>query len=749
MRLISQLSLRGTLALLITAGLATAGLAGATQAAAAPVGSPQPVNHSNVGSPHSPELLKRLAGPSASGARAAAMRQAVITGAAQGVDVASFQHPNGDAIDWASVAGAGKTFAAIKGTEGAYYRNPYLYPTTKDPVGDLAGAQAAGLSVIAYAFGIPNGNGSSSSAKTQADYLLSYLGASSATVPVMLDIEYNPYGAECYGLTQSAMVTWIKAFSNEVITSTGRPPILYSTQDWLSTCTGNSTALGGDPLWIAHYTTASSPAPLPASWTDWGLWQYTSTGTVSGIATTGHTDLDQISPNSFIDAGKLLAFSPGYQTGPAGTAVTPPVPVTTYPEETGPAVSFSPTTLPAGLTLDTATGGIGGTVPTTTGSYPVKITVSDATSGASGPVSFTWYSTGHLSVTSPGSKSTVAGTPVDFQVAAADSVSAPPVKFTAGGLPPGVSISATGLVTGWPDTPGTYHATVTATDSLKSSGSASFTWTVTAASATGPVGPARLDVGGTCLNDVGNKSANGNQLDIWTCNGSTAQRWTYVQDGTVRIHGKCLTAPGTAGWKVRLQPCTGAAAGQWLLVYPRAVNSAAGQTPITLVNPATGWCLEDPGRSTANGTRVVAASCNGYKDQAWTLPAGPITAQIPGRCADDSRSKTTNGTTIDLWSCNGTAAQQWTAEPDGTVRVRGRCLDVRASATVSGSPVDLWSCNGSGAQQWQLAPSGAGVSLVNPQSGLCLTDPGNVSTKGTGLQISTCAGEPGQVWRAR
>jgi hypothetical protein len=44
---------------------------------------------------------------------------------------------------------------------------------------------------------------------------------------------------------------------------------------------------------------------------------------------------------------------------------------------------------------------------------------------------------------------------------------------------------------------------------------------------------------------------------------------------------------------------------------------------------------------------------------------------------------------------------------------------------------------------------GGGVSLVNPASGLCLTDPGNVTTKGTGLKIVGCAGATGQRWRAQ
>jgi len=46
------------------------------------------------------------------------------------------------------VAASGIRFAAVKATEGAYYPNPYA-------LSDLAGAKAAGLSVVAYAFDYP------------------------------------------------------------------------------------------------------------------------------------------------------------------------------------------------------------------------------------------------------------------------------------------------------------------------------------------------------------------------------------------------------------------------------------------------------------------------------------------------------------------------------------------------------------------------------------------------------------------
>ena len=82
------------------------------------------------------------------------------------------------------------------------------------------------------------------------------------------------------------------------------------------------------------------------------------------------------------------------------------------------------------------------------------------------------------------------------------------------------------------------------------------------------------------------------------------------------------------------------------------------------------------------------------------------------------------------------------------MRINGKCLDVEFGATVTGSPVDLYSCNGTQAQQWRLMPAGMGITLVNPVSGLCLSDPADATTAGTQLVIATCApGDPGMSWR--
>ena len=404
-----------------------------------------------------------------------------------------------------------------------------------------------GCSTIAYAFAIPNGNGSSASPVTQANYLLGYLGTSDAPVPVVLDIEYNPYGRECYGLSAKAMVAWIASFDSEVQARTGRLPVIYTTAGWWHTCTAGSTAFGQTPMWVAGDTSAGRPA-LPAGWGNWAIWQYTSAGTVPGIDA-GAVDLDQLNP-------------------------------------------------------------------------------------------------GLVALLDPGGRDSAGGSPVAFGISQPDPVSGQAPSFSAAGLPPGVSISAGGQITGWPGPPGAYHPTITAALGA-TSGSVSFPWTVTVAPGNGPSGPVALDLSGKCLNDVGNRSANDTQADIWTCNGSAAQRWTSVPDGTLRIHGRCLAAPATTGnATVELKPCTGAAAQQWWLTYPRSISTSLGATPTALLNPASGRCLADPGRSRANGTRVVAGSCNGSKDQAWTLPAGPVSSQIPGMCMDDRANSTANGTPV-------------------------------------------------------------------------------------------------------
>jgi GH25 family lysozyme M1 (1,4-beta-N-acetylmuramidase) len=693
-------------------------------------GSTHQAAHFNTGAAHSPQLLSTFSATSGT-----ATTSSAISGAVQGIDVASFQEQGG--IDWAGVASSGKQFAAIKVTEGDYYQNKYA-------LSDLAKAKAAGLATVAYAFAIPNGGGSSSSPVTQADDAINFLKSGSAGVsPIMLDIEYDPYKSsdgtnDCYGLTQSAMGTWVKSFAAEVQTKTGRPAIIYTTTNWWNTCVGTTVSLGSNPLWIAHYTTSTSPGTLPDGWSSgqWTYWQYADNGSIpltGGGSVT--TDLDQLNP------GLLTLLNPGDEQDAAGSSQITPVQL-----HASQSVTYSSDNLPPGLSLSSA-GLITGTPPGTPGSVQVTVTATPA-SGTPASVTFTWYWSGTLSVTSPGNQSTSGGGPVSLQAQASDSVNAPPVTFSAPALPPGMFMSTAGRIAGWADKPGTYKVTVYAADALESAGKVTFTWTVSLAPGTGPTGAVPLALGGMCLN-AGSTTA-GSPVSIWTCNGSAAQQWTYAQDDTLRINNECLTSPTQADTDVTLQACTGFAVQQWQLAYPRSVNPTANVENLTLYNPGSGMCLDDPGSSTTNGTKQVVWFCDGNQKEEWKLPRGPIQSGIPGLCVDDSGNLTANGSKIDISTCvAGSTAQIWGPKLDGTVRIHAKCLDVHGGGTASGTLVDLYTCNGTAAQQWHLVADGGGVMLKNPQSGLCLADPGGSTTSGTQLEIMSCKSTyPSRFWRA-
>jgi len=353
-----------------------AGLTAASQAASAASSAPAP----NPAEGHSPRLLQELSGPLTGTGEAqpgsavrmsTALQQATSAATSttlNGVDVASFQHPGGAAIDWASVHGAGYDFAAIKATEGNYYTNKTYYAS------DAAAATAAGMYVAAYAFAIPNvSNGTS-----QADYLVNFASykIGGRFLPVIADLEYDPYAStdgtnQCYGLSLGAMVTWISQFVAEIQKLTGQPPIIYTPASWWDTCTGNSTAFGKDMLWVPAYS-AGTPGTLPAGWSTWTMWQYTSSGTVPGIS--GPVDLDY--------------FSGGPQAEQTAVNTAAPVQIQTLNALAGQQVAYSATGLPPGLTMSSA-GLITGT-PTTAGSYQVTVTPSSSTAVLPASVSFTW-----------------------------------------------------------------------------------------------------------------------------------------------------------------------------------------------------------------------------------------------------------------------------------------------------------------------------------------------------------------------
>ena len=198
--------------------------------------------------------------------RATAAPRAYTPTGVLGIDVASYQGN----VNWTSWKRQGKSFAYVKATEGTSYKNPYF-------ASQYNGAAKAGLIRGAYHFASPNG----AAGYLQARYFVSNGGRWTAkggqTLPGVLDIEYNPYGSTCYGLSASKMVAWISSFTGEYKRLTGKDAVIYTTTDWWSRCTGNTTRFTNtNPLWAARYGT-TSVGKLPGSWRVATFWQYSAT----------------------------------------------------------------------------------------------------------------------------------------------------------------------------------------------------------------------------------------------------------------------------------------------------------------------------------------------------------------------------------------------------------------------------------------------------------------------------------------
>jgi GH25 family lysozyme M1 (1,4-beta-N-acetylmuramidase) len=186
-----------------------------------------------------------------------------------GIDVSAYQGN----INWGDVAPY-IDFSYAKATEGTYYTNPDFYNQYEGPYD-------AGVIRGAYHFAIPN----NSSGESQAEYFLAHGGGWSGdgkTLPGALDIEYNPYGSTCYGLTWSQMVDWLWDFVNEYAYREHVYPVIYTTTNWWQECTGNYGGFGRyDPLWIANYSDAHG-GPLPNGWGFYTFWQYRDNGSLPG-----------------------------------------------------------------------------------------------------------------------------------------------------------------------------------------------------------------------------------------------------------------------------------------------------------------------------------------------------------------------------------------------------------------------------------------------------------------------------------
>ncbi|MDG4783115.1 ThuA domain-containing protein [Micromonospora sp. WMMD961] len=125
------------------------------------------------------------------------------------------------------------------------------------------------------------------------------------------------------------------------------------------------------------------------------------------------------------------------------------------------------------------------------------------------------------------------------------------------------------------------------------------------------VGPIK-GLAGKCLDVRSGGTADGTQIQIYTCNSSAAQTWTVTPNSTIKALGKCLDVNGSGtanGTKIQLWTCNGSGAQNW-----------AAASDGTLRNPSSGKCLDVSGNNSADSTVVHLWTCLNAANQKWTLP---------------------------------------------------------------------------------------------------------------------------------
>jgi Ricin-type beta-trefoil lectin domain-like len=150
---------------------------------------------------------------------------------------------------------------------------------------------------------------------------------------------------------------------------------------------------------------------------------------------------------------------------------------------------------------------------------------------------------------------------------------------------------------------------------------------------------------------------------------------------------------------------------------PSPTPSPTPTTPTgALFHTLSGLCLASP-PGAQSGTRLVQRVCQNAAGPGFQLvvrDAGAGTYSLidgaTGRCVDVSGGSTENGAAVILWDCTGAPNQQFRIQPSpgfgGYVQLvaahSGSCLDVANGSTQDSAPIQQWECHSAEEEaQWR------------------------------------------------
>jgi hypothetical protein len=387
----------------------------------------------------------------------------------------------------------------------------------------------------------------------------------------------------------------------------------------------------------------------------------------------------------------ITVTGPGTQDSEAGTRFS--LPVSAVDSAAGQRLTFSATGLPAGLTINPATGLITGRLPGVAATSKVTITAADNT-GATGSVSFDLVAIPDLRA----AYHKVTG-PVTWQW----------TRYGAAGAP-------TATIDRCLYDAGNSAASGTKVELWKCDGGAAERWTYLPDPA--PDSSGTLVIHGKCATIVHQGARRQLLLQLRACTGAASQGWS-LQSGVTLLYN-----PASG----RRNPASGLC-----MAVPH--NSTRDGTQVGVQN-----CLD-----------VL------YQDQAFSLPAGPVLSGVGGRCLADPHNSKAAPVRLEAQPCDGSPAQLWSIfsrqYASAAADHNGLCagapgVPYAKPGVVNGAPVQLTKCNQAWTSvpytfSWIPLPDGQIINLFNGQ---CLDNPGSAAARAAKLVVKPCYGTAGEIW---
>ena len=339
------------------------------------------------------------------------------------------------------------------------------------------------------------------------------------------------------------------------------------------------------------------------------------------------------------------------------------------------AITFAVTvgSLPAGLTLNSATGVISG-MPTVVNTFNFTVTATDSLNGARSQA-YTIIINPAVSVITTTLPNWTANTPYSQTVSATGGTGALTVAVTLGSFPTGLYLSPGGAISGTPTVANTFNFTITATDTVGATSSQGYTVVINSAVVVTPVSLPNWTV-----------NQSGYAQTITSANG-TGARALGISAGAIpagmsftAVTGVLNGTPTASGLSSFTITSTDAAGATGSRAYTIMINPAVSITTATLLD----WTANKSGYSqtvsTAGGTGAATLVVTlGSLPPGLTLTSGGLLSGTPSAIGTSTFTITATDST------GATASQAY------TVVIHGAAPTVAAptSAAVTGTSATL------------------------------------------------------------